>query len=358
MRVRLVLVLSAATALLTGVTAIEVASAADDARGATADAAGSVQVLQVASGIYMMTADGVNVAVETGPRGTLVVNGGPQSTSQALLAAIRKVTSEPISYVIDTGGDPELVGGNAALAAAGVSEQDKDPFAANQRRGLSPLLSLAGSGSAATVIARQDVLTRMVSEPGVNYQGAGLPTATFTRKQFNFIFNEPIAVIALPDGHSNIDAAVRFERSDVVVAGAVFDQTRFPVIDTSHGGSIQGELDALGEIANTMAFESAPMVMDTGGTLIIPERGPLCDQDDLVVYMDMVATIRARIDYYLDQGKSLEQVEALEPTEGYEARYGSDTGSWTTKDFVAAVYRSLQAERKAHPGHRRGRDDE
>lgn len=349
------LVLSAAVGLLPGIGTIGMAFAAD---GSSARDAGPVQVLQVAPGIYMMTADGVNVAVETGPRGALVVDAGPERTSNALLAAIRKVTSEPINYLIDTGGDPELVGGNATIAAAGASEQDKDPFAANQQRGLSPLLALAGSGSAATVIARQDVLTRMASEPAVNYQGAGLPTATFTRKQFNFIFNEPIAVVSLPNGHSNIDAAVRFERSDVVVAGAVFDQTRFPVIDASHGGSIQGELDALGEIANTLAFESAPMVMDTGGTLVIPERGPLCDQDDVVVYMDMVATIRARIEYYIDQGKSLAQIEALDPTEGYEARYGSDTGSWTTRDFVTAVYNSLKAEHKGHSGRQRGPGDE
>jgi hypothetical protein len=31
-------------------------------------------------------------------------------------------------------------------------------------------------------------------------------------------------------------------------------------------------------------------------------------------------------------------------------RYGSDSGSWTTDDFIAAVYKSLMTERKAHHG--------
>jgi hypothetical protein len=39
---------------------------------------------------------------------------------------------------------------------------------------------------------------------------------------------------------------------------------------------------------------------------------------------------------------TLEQVIERKPTFGYEARFGSTTGPWTTRMFIEAVYRSLK----------------
>jgi cyclase len=309
-----------------------------------------VGVIQVVPGIYMMTVQGINVAVQTGEDGTVVVNTGPASGAQALVAAVNKFVQQPVRYVIDTGGDAVLVGGNAMVAADGQSPLDMDAFAAGQQRRFSGLLQLGGLGSVATIIARQNVLTQMVSDAGVNYASAALPTETFARDEFHFYYNEPIAIVALDNAHSDGDSAVRFERSDVVVAGAVFDGTRFPVIDIQHGGSIDGEIAAVNRIINTLAFAHLPVLTNTGGTLIIPIRGSLSDLDDLATYGDMLATVRARVDYYMNQGKTLKQIEAAHPAQDYATRYGADSGDWTTQDFVDAVYNSLQAGRRGRHG--------
>jgi hypothetical protein len=55
----------------------------------------------------------------------------------------------------------------------------------------------------------------------------------------------------------------------------------------------------------------------------------------------MVTIIRDRIRDLKKQGLTLEQIKAASPARGYTGRYGSDTGSWTTNDFVEAVYRSI-----------------
>jgi hypothetical protein len=55
----------------------------------------------------------------------------------------------------------------------------------------------------------------------------------------------------------------------------------------------------------------------------------------------MVTIIRGRIQYYIDQGKTLEQVLAANPTIDYDVTYGNTTGPWTTKMFVEAIYRDL-----------------
>jgi glyoxylase-like metal-dependent hydrolase (beta-lactamase superfamily II) len=314
------------------------------------DASGSVQVLPVVPGIVMLTVDGLNIAVQTGPDGTVVVNPGPAKDAQAVIAAIRRVTDEPIRYLIDTGADEELVGGNAALAVAGRGIAQQDLFIAGQQRTFSELVKVPGAngGRGAPIIARQNVLMEMVASPQVSGSGAALPTDVFTRPQFNFFANEPIAVVRLPAAHSDADAAVRFERSDVVVAGEIFDPTHFPVIDPRNGGSIHGEIAALDQVMNTLVFAHTPVLANTGGTLVIPVRGPLSDLNDLVSYRDMVATVAARIQFYIDRGRSYSQIIAADPAQGYHTRYGTDAGSWTTADFIRAAYESLMAERKAH----------
>lgn len=341
-------------AALLGAAAAAPAVAADVIDGGMSplQTVGPVHVLPVVNGMYMLTVGGINVAIETGPDGTIVVDPGPQSAAQAVLAAIKKATHDAtIRDVIYTSADADLVGGGGVLSAAGLNLGALDQFISGQDRSAGALAEVPGanSGSGATIIARQGVLTQMVSQD--TYASSALPSETFQRPQYNFNMNDgPIEVVSMPAGHSNADSVVRFDRQDVVVTGAIFDERHFPVIDLAHGGSIQGEIDALNQVVNTLAFEQVPVLKNTGGTLIIPMRGQLCDEDDLVIYRDMVMTMRARIAYYLRQGKSLKQVEAEHPAQGYETRFGSDTGDWTTNDFIAAVYKSLVMEQKARHG--------
>jgi cyclase len=352
--------LSATLLMTAGIALGGLPAAADNSDGAgpplpaqQPHAGGSVDVLPVVPGIYMLTVGGVNVAVQTGKDGTVVVDSGPAADSAALLAAINRITNQaPIFFVVDTSADAELIGGSGHLARAGHSLALLDHFTRIDRDVAviagHIALPLADEGSGAAIIARQAVPLQMTNQYGGNVDAASLPGETFTRSEYNFMFNgDPIAVISVPAAHSDADSVVRFEREDVVVTGAVFDETRFPVIDVAHGGSVQGEIDALNRLANTLVFEPVPLLTDTGGTLVIPVRGPLSEDEDLIAYRDMVATIRDRIRYYIAAGRNLEQIQAADPAQGYESRYGSDTGSWTTADFVEAVYRSLIAERKA-----------
>jgi len=332
-------------------TAATGAAAQIPSAGATSASDSQSGAIALRGGVYMLTVGGVNVAVQTGADGLIVVDTGPAGGAAGLLQQIRQLSERPIRFLIDTNADGELIGGNAAVAEAGQSLATTDTFDALEVNGNTSKVSLPGQGNTAVVIARQNVLTQMLAEPGANYASAALPSDTFTRKQFNFFLDgSPIAVVSLPAGHSGSDAAVRFDRPDVVVSGAVFDQTRFPVIDVADGGSIEGEIEALDEIANTLSYAHVPVLQNSGATLIIPVRGPVSDEDDLVTYRDMVATVRDRIEYYLGQGKTLEQVRALNPARGYRSRYGADSGSWTTQDFIDAIYRSLAARRKGHPG--------
>jgi cyclase len=112
------------------------------------------------------------------------------------------------------------------------------------------------------------------------------------------------------------------------------------VIDVARGGSIQGEIDALNRLVE-LAIPSIPLVSQEGGTYVIPGHGRVCDQLDVVDYRDMITIIRDRIQSLIQDGRTLDQIKAASPTQGYTPRYGSDSGPWTTSMFVEAVYQSL-----------------
>jgi len=310
------------------------------AAGEAAVVGDPVGVLQVRPDIYMLTvAGGLNLALESGPDGAVLVNAGPSESSADVLAAVRRISSQPLRFLVNTSADPDLVGGNAQLAAAGSTLKD----VAFGVTGVAP----GALGNYAPIIAYQNVLTRMTSEGGASTPEFAMPSETFTRPVYNFYMNgQGIQVVHQSAAHSDGDAVVRFLGSDVVVTGKIFDITRFPDIDVQHGGSLQGEIDALNELINFMVVTPIPVVTPTGGTLVIPARGPVCDQADLVTYRDMLFGVRSRVQDGIDHGKSLAQIRADDPTQGYSTRFGASAAD--TDRFVEAVFTSLTRNKGAH----------
>ena len=294
----------------------------------------NLEVLQVRPNFYMVVGAGGNIGFQVGADGVVVVDTGSASSADAVVAAIRKVTAQAIRYVINTGADPDHVGGNLAVAKAGQT-------LFTQTGGAGLAADFQGGG--ASILSVEQVLTRMSGPSGKPspYPVGAWPIETFNQpRKYMYLNGEGIEILHQPAAHTDGDAIVFFRRSDVVVAGDILDTTRFPVIDIARGGSIHGEIAALQKLVDT-AIPSVPIVSRDEGTLIIPGHGRICDQLDVVEYRDMVTIIRDRIRDLKKQGLTLEQIKAASPARGYTRRYGSDTGSWTTNDFVEAVYRSM-----------------
>jgi cyclase len=267
-----------------------------------------------------------------GTDGVVVVDSGSAASADAVVEAIKKVTPQPIRYVINTSADADHVGGNEAVAKAGKTLFTQGGIGVN-----ADFL-----GGAASILSVEQVLTRM-SAPASRYPIGAWPTETFNQPRKYMVLNgEGIEIFHQPAAHTDGDAIVFFRRSDVIVAGDIFDTTRFPVIDIAKGGSIHGEIAGLQKLVDT-AIPSVPIVSREEGTLIIPGHGRICDQLDVVEYRDMVTIIRDRIRDLIKQGLSLEQVKAVSPARGYLRRYGTNTGA---NDFVEAAYRSMSESGK------------
>jgi cyclase len=293
-----------------------------------------LEVLQVRPNFYMIAGAGGNIAVQVGDDGIVVVDSGSAASADAVLAQIKKITSAPIRYVIDTSADGDHVGGNEKISQAGQT----------LFTGRTIGLPSDFAGTAASVLSTENVLTRMsAAQPA--YAAAALPTETFFYpRKYMFLNGEGIEVLHQPAAHTDGDAIVFFRRSDVVVAGDVLDTTRFPVIDLAKGATIDGEIAALNRLVD-IAIPSVPIVSREIGTAIIPGHGRICDQLDVVDYRDMVTIIRDRVRDLIKAGRTLEEVKAADPARGYKARYGSTTGSWTTDKFIEAIYGSLTSKK-------------
>jgi glyoxylase-like metal-dependent hydrolase (beta-lactamase superfamily II) len=293
----------------------------------------------------MIGGAGANVVVHVGRDGVVVVDTGRRDRADAVLAEIRRLTARPIRYIINTSGDSDHVGGNAVLSTAG------QPLTATGylRDGIS-------DRQFAPILAEERVLTRMsATGPQPPYPVAAWPTTTYSatagEHQRKLVLNgEAIQVMHQPAAHSNADSLVYFRRSDVLITGDVFDIRRFPVVDVTNGGSIQGLLDSLNRIVD-MTFASTPFPYEDDGTVIVPGHGRLCTTTDAVDYRDMVTIVRDRVADLIKKGRTLAQVQQANPTAGYRRRYGSDTGEWTTQMFVEAVYRSVSARQGRSDGH-------
>jgi cyclase len=55
-------------------------------------------------------------------------------------------------------------------------------------------------------------------------------------------------------------------------------------------------------------------------TKIIPGHGPLTDRKGLKEYRDMMIIVRDRIKKQMEEGKTLEEILASDPTEGFELK--------------------------------------
>lgn len=296
--------------------------------------ANDLDVVQVRPDVYMIAGAGGNVAAHIGPAGVVLVDSGSAQMADAVLAAVRRLTNRPIRYVINTGAGADHVGGNDKLSKAGQTI-----LGFQGSSGVSE--EVYTSGGAASVLAHENVFAR-ISGTSSALPSSVWPTKTYTGRSYSMYLNgDGIQVLHMPAAHSDGDSIVFFRRADVIVSGDIVDTTRFPVIDTAKGGSIQGEIDALNRLVEMMV-PPFPLRWREERTYVIPGHGFVADYGDVVEYRNVVTIVRDRVQDMVGRGMTLEQVKAADPTKGFRRRYGAETGAWTTDMFVEAVYRGLR----------------
>jgi glyoxylase-like metal-dependent hydrolase (beta-lactamase superfamily II) len=296
-------------------------------RAQTDFSAVQIEPYHVSGNVYMLVGAGGNIAVSIGDDGVLLVDDQFAPLTDKIVAAIRTLSDKPIRFLINTHLHGDHTGGNENLAQLG-----------------------------ATIFAHENVRVRMAAAGSA--EGA-LPVLTFA-EPITFHFNgERISIIpAVSAAHTDGDSLVYFRGSNVLHTGDVYVTTSFPAADTANGGKLLGHIDVLNqilELSQTAAgflsgFGNAPgayperpvgalgRAHGRTDTLIIPGHGRLADEADVLEFRNMVAIIRDRVRTWAERGMPLEQIIAARPALGWEARYGSDTGTRTTRRFIETIY--------------------
>jgi cyclase len=140
---------------------------------------------------------------------------------------------------------------------------------------------------------------------------------------------ERLEVSHVAPAHTDTDVIVRFERANVLHAGDVFFNGRYPLIDGSTGGKVDGMIEASNRLLR----------LADADTKIVPGHGALAGKAELTKYRDMLATARDRVRKLKDAGKSLEEAIAAKPFTDLDADWAG--GRYKGDDFVKIVYLTL-----------------
>lgn len=275
-------------------------------------------VRPVQGSVHMLEAPnaGGNIGVFSGPEGVLLIDDRFDQDVDALRSALDTITDQPLRFVVNTHIHPDHIGGNNRLAEAG-----------------------------ALILAHDHVRLRMLEELRIPREGGSFypqppeqarPVITYNDAISFHLNDEEVRVFRAPPAHTDGDSFVHFRDSDVLHLGDVFRTNMYPIIDVYNGGSFSGMIEAMRQAVELAGPD----------TLVIPGHGSgVADREDMRQVLDMMLDIRDRVSELIDQGLSLEEVLAANPTEDYNERWGR-VDSWNETDFVPIVYEELQAERQ------------
>ena len=274
----------------------------------TAEEKVEITATAVSGAVHMLQGQGGNIGVSAGPDGVFMIDDQYAPLTDDIRAAIRKISKQPIRFVINTHWHGDHTGGNENLGKRGV-----------------------------VIVAHDNVRQRMSSEQFIRAFGkkvlpspaVALPVITFGDRVTFHLNGDEIRVRHVSPAHTDGDSIIHFVQSDVLHLGDIFFNGMYPFIDLSSGGSVDGMITA----AQTALNLAGPK------TKIIPGHGPLTDKSGLQAYADMLGDIRGRVQAGVKKGQSLKQVQKSKPTAKWDADW---TGGLLEPDaFVAIVYESL-----------------
>jgi glyoxylase-like metal-dependent hydrolase (beta-lactamase superfamily II) len=271
--------------------------------------AAPIQTQRLGDNLTLLSGPGGNVVVLHGADGLVVVDTFAAPAWPRLHDSLQGLGGgAPVKFVINTHWHFDHTDNNAPLHAAGATVVAHE----NTKRRMSQSHHLA--------------VLELDFPPSPQ---AALPQRVFTDGYTLEANGERLEVSHVPPAHTDTDVTVRFEHANVLHAGDVFFNGRYPYIDGSTGGRVAGMIAASDRLLR----------LADSDTKIVPGHGPLATRADLVKYRDMLSTAADRVRKLKASGKSLEESIAAKPFTDLDGDWG--TGRFKGDDFVKIVYLTL-----------------
>lgn len=258
--------------------------------------------------IHMFMGAGGNIGVTTGVYGNAVIDTQFAEMVDRIKAAVGKLDSKPIGYVLNTHWHFDHTGGNEGLGKSG-----------------------------ALIIAHENTFKRMATKSAIKDMklefepspAAALPKVTVNDTGTLRLNGHTVQMMHLPAAHTDTDVMYLFAEANVVHTGDVYTRLSYPFVDVSSGGSIKGMIAARKKILSHVNAD----------TQIIPGHGDLSTMKELADTIPMLEAVEKRVAASVKAGKTLEQTLAEKHTKEFDAVYAPRPDQGDV--FVTRIYNEL-----------------
>ncbi len=261
------------------------------------------------NGTYMLVGKGGNIGLSVGDAGVLLIDSQFKQLTDKILSAINnRITDKSVKFLINTHWHQDHTGGNENFVKNG-----------------------------AIIIAHENVRERLNAEQFVDFLNKtfeasplnALPTITY-KDSITIYFNEDkIDVYHLPNAHTDGDSIIYFNKRNIIHTGDIYVNGRYPFIDHSSRGSIDGIITGIEKIISIIDNE----------TKIIPGHGLLSNLGELQDYLIMLKDIRQQVLTMVNNGATLNEIIKSDITSKYDNLYSD--GFINSGDFLGFVYNDL-----------------
>ena len=259
-----------------------------------------VKAMRLAEDFHVLEGQGGAISVLSGPDGVLMVDSQFAPLGERIAAAVKKISPQPVRYLVNTHIHPDHIGGNEFFGKSG-----------------------------AVIFAQGTLRARLAAQPAT--AAKALPVVTYAAPVTLHLNGEEVQLVPIRHAHTDGDTLVQFTKHDILAVGDYIRSLGYPRVDLAGGGSLNGLLAAFVETVN----RAGP------ATKIIPGHGAIMTRADVVAQHQLVLTMRDRIAPLVEAGKSVEDVLAAKVTADHDAKVLQ--GPQTSEQFVRWLHAELKA---------------
>jgi cyclase len=257
-----------------------------------AQAQGALSLEPLTDRLVLLSGAGGNITIVRSDDGVLMVDAGLPNTADAVAGKVKESASLPVQHLINTHWHQDHTGGNESFGKAGAH-------------------IMAHENCAKRLAAPQHMAFFNRDIPAL--PDSGQPKQTFKTKGHLAFGGQKVEYAYFPPAHTDGDITVHFTSANVYSTGDLFFCGMYPFIDYSSGGSIEG----------TIQNSAAMLKVVDSKTKIVPGHGPLGTKIDLQLFHDVIADANQRVSTLIQQGKTVDELIAAQPTRQYDAQWGN-----------------------------------
>jgi len=263
-----------------------------------------IEPVQVSENVYVLFGSGGNIALVTGENQNYIIDDQFAPLSDKINFTIQQINPNPVAYVLNTHWHGDHTGGNANFAMNGATLIAHDRVYDRLKTG-------------------QQSARRNIPPAAIE----ALPTISFS-DQLKLRYREDAEIHAfhVNDAHTDGDSFYYFVTENVIHLGDNFFNERYPYVDISSGGDIDGMISNL--------YMAASMIDDE--TVIIPGHGKVANKRQLIDYANLLDLFRELVVELREEGKSIEEIIEIRPLAEWDDTYGS--GFIAPEAFLRAIF--------------------